>query len=136
MKKKTIAILLIVMLIIGLFACFNKVSAAEKAIDNKTESQLIEIKENQAKTLEDYKVKYGSDVYGTVAYVLNVVRIYSIPFCFLGIAIGAIKQYVIGIRKLDNLEKGMGLIVTFVTLLIICQVLPLAFALLVKFGRG
>ena len=55
---------------------------------------------------------------------------------FLGIAIGAIHQYVIGIRKLDTLEKGMGLIVTFVTLLIICQILPLAFAMFVKFGRG
>ena len=38
--------------------------------------------------------------------------------------------------KLDTLEKGMGLVVTFVTLLIICQVLPLAFAMFVKFGRG
>lgn len=49
---------------------------------------------------------------------------------------GAIHKYVIGIRKLDTLEKGMGLIVTFVTLLIICQILPLAFAVFVKFGRG
>ena len=43
-------------------------------------------------------------------------------------------QQIIG--KLDTLEKGMGLIVTFVTLLIICQILPLAFAVFVKFGRG
>jgi len=78
----------------------------------------------------------GSDVYGTVAYILNIVRIYSIPLCFLGIAIGAIHQYVIGVRKLDTLEKGMALIVTFVTILIICQILPLAFAVFVKFGRG
>lgn len=136
MKNKTLICILIVVLIIGIFASFNKVYAAEKAIDNSTESQLIEIKENQAKTLQDYKEKYGSDVYGLVAYILNIVRIYSIPFCFLGIAIGAIRQYIIGIRKLDTLEKGMGLIVAFITILIICQVLPLAFALLVKFGRG
>ena len=99
-------------------------------------TKLVEIKEKEAKSLEDYKQKYGSDAYGTVAYILNLVRIWSIPLCFLGIAVGAIHKYVIGIRKLDTLEKGMGLIVTFVTLLIICQILPLAFAVFVKFGRG
>ena len=135
--KKVLAIFTILVMTLGIFTFTNTVYAeTTKAIDNKTESQLVEIKETQTKSLEDYKQKYGSDAYGTVAYILNIVRIYSIPFCFLGIAIGAIHQYVIGIRKLDTLEKGMGLIVTFVTLLIICQVLPLAFAMFVKFGRG
>ena len=134
--KKALAIFAIFILMISIFFNITNVQAAEEVIDSETESQLIEIKDNQAKTLEDYKEKYGSDSYGLVAYILNLVRIYSIPFCFLGIAIGAIHQYVIGIRKLDTLEKGMGLIVTFVTLLIICQVLPLAFAVFVKFGRG
>ena len=136
MKKTLTMIMATLVVFLGIFAFTNNVYATEKAIDNKTESQLVEIKETQTKSLEDYKEKYGSDAYGTVAYILNIVRIYSIPFCFLGIAIGAIHQYVIGIRKLDTLEKGMGLIVTFVTLLIICQILPLAFAMFVKFGRG
>ena len=134
--KKTLAIFTILIMILGIFTFTNKVYAEEKAIDNKTESKLVEIKETQTKSLEDYKEKYGSDSYGLVAYILNLVRIYSIPFCFLGIAIGAIHQYVIGIRKLDTLEKGMGLIVTFVTLLVICQILPLAFAMFVKFEIG
>ena len=134
--KKIIAIFTMSILILGIFTCTNKVYSAEKAIDEKTESKLVEIKETQTKSLQDYQEKYGSDAYGLVAYILNLVRIYSIPFCFLGIAIGAIHQYIIGIRKLDTLEKGMGLIVTFVTLLIICQILPLAFAIFVKFGRG
>ena len=135
--KKVLAIFTILVMALGIFTFTNTVYAeTTKAIDNKTESQLVEIKETQTKSLEDYKQKYGSDAYGTVAYILNIVRIYSIPFCFLGIAIGAIHQYVIGIRKLETLEKGMGLIVTFVTLLIICQILPLAFAMFVKFGRG
>lgn len=134
--KKTVVIFTILMILLVIFTFTNKVYGAEKVIDNETESKLIEMKETQTKSLQDYKEKYGSDVYGLVAYILNIVRIYSIPFCFLGIAIGAIHRYVIGIRKLDTLEKGMGLIVTFVTLLIICQVLPLAFAMFVKFGRG
>lgn len=135
MKKITI-IVTILLIILGMFTITNKTYAAEKAIDEKTESKIIEIKENAANSIEDYQEKYGSDAYGLVAYILNLVRIYSIPLCFLGIAIGAIHQYVIGIRKLDTLEKGMGLVVTFVTLLIICQILPLAFAVFVKFGRG
>ena len=147
MKKYLIATIMIILLVISIFgttmtyAVQGNNTAVEnettdRAIDNKTESQLVELKENVANSLEDYKEKYGSDVYGTVAYILNIVRIYSIPLCFLGIAIGAIHQYVIGVRKLDTLEKGMALIVTFVTILIICQILPLAFAVFVKFGRG
>ena len=134
--KKTLAIFTILVMIMGIFTFSSKVYAEEKAIDEKTESKLVEIKDTQTKSLEDYQKKYGSDSYGLVAYILNLVRIYSIPFCFIGIAIGAIHQYVIGIRKLDTLEKGMALIVSFVTILIICQILPLAFAVFVKFGRG
>ncbi len=134
--KKAIIIVTIFVMVFGIFICTNTVNAAEQAIDEETESRLVEIKENTANSLKDYQEKYGSDVYGLVAYILNLVRIYSIPFCFLGIAIGAIHKYVVGIRKLDTLEKGLGLIVTFVTILIICQILPLAFAVFVKFGRG
>lgn len=134
--KKIVLIVTILALIMGIFLNVSTSYAAEKAIDEKTESKIVEIKENAANSLEDYKEKYGSDAYGFVAYILNLVRIYSIPLCFLGIAMGAIHQYVIGVRKLDTLERGMALIVSFVTILIICQILPLAFAVFVKFGRG
>ena len=152
--KKTIAIFTVLMITFFIFSfthysyaiqtVSNNISTnisndnalSEKAIDKETESKLIELKDSQTKSLEEYKEKYGSDTYGTVAYILNIVRIYSIPFCFLGIAIGAIHRYVIGVRKLDTLQKGMGFIISFVTLLIVCQVLPLAFAMFVKFGRG
>ena len=136
MKKALIIVTAFTIIVFGIFICTNIVNAAEQAIDEETESELVKLKEKESRTLEDYKEQYGSDIYGTVAYILNIVRIYSIPLCFLGIAIGAIHQYVVGVRKLDTLEKGMGLIVTFVTLLIICQILPLAFAVFVRFGRG
>lgn len=136
MKKIISMIAMIIITILCIVSVEDNVYATERAIDTNTESKLVEIKETQTKSLEDYKEKYGSDAYGVVAYILNLLRIYSIPFCFLGIAIGAIHKYIIGVRKLDTLEKGMGLIVTFVTLLVICQVLPLAFAMFVKFGRG
>ena len=133
MKKIVlIGMLLMVMITLG---C-NYVYAAENVIDAENESKLIEIKENAAKTLEEYKQKYGSDAYGLTAYILNIVRIYSIPFCFLGIAISAMYQYMIGIRKLDTQEKGLIMMISFITILVICQILPLAFGIVVKFGRG
>ena len=132
--KKIVAGIALLMIIV-IFG-YNQVYAAENIIDEQNESQLIKIKEDSAKTLEEYKKKYGSDAYGLTAYILNIIRIYSIPLCFLGIAISAIYQYVIGIRKLDTQEKGLVMMVSFVTILVICQILPLAFAIVVKFGRG
>ncbi len=134
--KKTVLVVAILVIVLGIFFNINKAYSADVAIDETTESKLVEIKENASSSLADYQKKYGSDSYGFVAYILNIIRIYSIPFCFLGIAIGAIHQYIIGIRKLDTLEKGLAAIVSFVTILIICQILPLAFAVFVKFGRG
>ena len=134
--KRTIVIFAILIMILGIFTFTNEVYATEKAIDEQTESKLVEIKETQTKTLEDYQEKYGSDAYGLVAYILNIIRIYSIPFCFLGIAISAMYQYMIGIRKLDTQEKGLVMMISFITILVICQILPLAFAIVVKFGRG
>ncbi len=136
MKKLTIITLLTLMLL-GIFSSVSKVEAVQNSIlSNEVEGQLVQMKKDEMDSIKDYKQKYGSDAYGVVAYILNLVRIYSIPLCFLGIAIGAIHQYVLGIRKLDTLEKGMALMVTFITILIICQILPLAFAVFVKFGRG
>lgn len=132
--KKVVAMTILLMIMV-IFGC-SQVYAAQNIIDSKNESQIVQIKENTAKTLEEYKQKYGSDAYGLTAYILNLIRIYSIPLCFLGIAISAMYQYVIGIRKLDTQEKGLVLMVSFITILVICQILPLAFAIVVKFGRG
>lgn len=132
--KKIVAIIMLLITIV-ILGC-GQVYAAENIIDEQNESKLIKIKENTAKSLEEYKQKYGSDAYGLTAYILNIIRIYSIPLCFLGIAISAIYQYVIGIRKLDTQEKGLVMMISFITILVICQILPLAFAIVVKFGRG
>lgn len=132
--KKVVALVILLITIVILGA--SQVYATENIIDEQNESQLIKIKENTVKSLEEYKQKYGSDAYGLTAYILNLIRIYSIPLCFLGIAVSAIYQYVIGIRKLDTQEKGLVMMISFITILVICQILPLAFAVVVKFGRG
>lgn len=151
MKKNiTIMFVTIMIIILGTFG-INKVYAAttaanvnntttqnkstEKVLTNETGSTLVELKEKEMKSLEDYKETYGSDAYGLTAYILHKLQIYSIPFCFLGIMVGAIYNYVLGIRHLEIQEKGLALMVSFVTLAIICQVLPLVFTIVVKFGR-
>ena len=137
MKKSVVIVSLIIAILTMCFLFATPVHAQNEAVlDSETESQLVKMKENSEKTMEYYKDKYGSDAYGVTAYVLHLISIYSIPFCFLGIAISGIYQYVIGIRKLDVKEKGLTLMVTFITTLVICQILPLAFAIVVKFGRG
>jgi len=137
MKKTVVIISLIITILTVCFLFTTPVYAENEAVsDNGVQSQTVEMIDKHKKDLEYYQKKYGSDTYGLTAYVLHIISIYSIPFCFLGIAISGIYQYVIGIRKLDVKEKGLTLMVTFITTLVICQILPLAFAIVVKFGRG
>lgn len=136
--KKTLLLISIFMATFMIFINFNpiEVYASEtNVISEETESKLIEIKESQAKSLEQYKEKYGSDTYGFTAYILHLVQVYSIPVCFLGIVISVMYRVVMGTRNLENAEKGLGMSVAIITITIICQVLPLIFAVVVKLGK-
>ena len=131
--KKIIAIFLVMFCLFSLYAVH---ASSMQVIDNKTTSQLIEIKEKELKEIEDYTEAYGTESYGMAAYILNKVRIFSIPTCFVGIAISAIYQYVIGVRKIDVRDRGLQLMIGLVTVFVIAQVLPLIFAIVVKSWRG
>lgn len=105
--------------------------------DNKNViGEISKMKEKTQMELDDYIDRYGDEVSGRTAYILKKVQIFSIPFCFLGVALSAIYQYVIGIRKLDTRDKGFYSLVGFVTIFVICQVLPLVFAIVIKGWRG
>ena len=138
MKKNITIIMVTIMMVVGFF-CINKSYAVanniEQVMPKETESTIVQLKEKEMKSLEDYKERYGSDSYGLTAYILHKIQVYSIPFCFLGILVGGIWNYVLGIRHLEVQEKGLAMMVSFVTLTIICQVLPLVFTIVVKFGR-
>ena len=138
MQRKVAKIIITIMIFMIVFSISSFVDAnsTENILETEQSTELIEIKESTKGKLAEYIEKYGSTPYGVVAYILNVVRIYSIPFCFIGIAIGSIYQYVIGIRKLDVRDRGFYLIISFVTILLICQVLPLVFAIVVNGWRG
>ncbi len=130
--KKIIAIIFILLIIFGTVTVY-----ATNTITSETATtNLVEMKDKALKALEDYQVAYGNNTYGLVAYILNIVRIYSIPFGFVGIVLAAIYRYVIGIRKLDVQDKGFGVLVAIITVMVICQVLPLIFAIVVRGWRG
>ena len=135
MKKAFLFITVVLSIIMLLCVFTTKTYATENENANNTQSNLVELKDKQAKSLEEYQEKYGSETYGFTAYILHLVQIYSIPFCFLGIVISIIYKVVIGARHIENAEKGLGMIVAMVTITIICQVLPLIFALVIKLGR-
>ncbi len=134
--KKVIAVIFIILVVFGTVSVYatntnNNTLTAETATSN-----LVELKDKAWKSMQDYQAAYGNDTYGMVAYFLNIVRIYSIPFGFVGIVIAAIYRYVIGIRKLDVQDKGFGVLVAIITVMVICQVLPLIFAIVVRGWRG
>lgn len=131
--KKVIAVFLI---IFCMFSFFNVFANNKQVLNKETTNKLIEIKEKELKSIEDYTEAYGTESYGMTAYILNKIRIYSIPCCFIGIAISAIYQYVIGIRRIDVRDRGLILMIGFITIFVICQVLPLIFAIVVKSWRG
>lgn len=138
MLKKITIIALLAIIIFGTISFLSTTYAVtgEEVLESDQATELVEIKESTKGKLDEYIEKYGSTPYGVAAYILNIVRIYSIPFCFIGIAVGSIYQYVLGIRKLDVRDRGFMLIITFVTVLLICQVLPLIFAIVVNGWRG
>lgn len=134
MKKLVISIMVIAIVLLS----FGTTLAVEEknTLETETASQLLNMKEETKTELDEYNRKYGSESYGMTAFILNKVRLYSIPLCFIGIAVGALYQYVLGTRRLDMKQKGFALIVAFITILVICQVLPLIFAIVVRGWRG
>lgn len=132
--KFTLIFITIITIIIMAFGC-SIVFAANETKNKSAESKLVELKEKELSSLEDYEEAYASKSYGMTAYILHKVQIYSIPLCFLGIIIAAAYRYVIGVRHIETQEKGLGIMVGIVTLGVICQVLPLVFTIVVKFGR-
>lgn len=134
---KKVVILMSVILTLVIIFCTNTVYATDQILNTETTSKMIEMSEKQKEDLEDFVEEYGSETYGFTAFVLDRIRIFSIPFCFLGIAVSAIYQYVIGIRKLDVRYKGFYTMIAFITIFVIAQVLPLVFVIVIKgFGRS
>ena len=135
--KKLIIPIFIFFIVLGLFSvAYAEPLQQIQSVTTQAESELVGMKSDVEKEIQNYEELYGSKSYGFTAYILNKIQIFSIPLCFLGIAIGSIWQYVIGIRRMDIRDRGFGLIIAFITILVICQILPLVFAIVVQGWRG
>lgn len=128
--KKTIAIILIILCILSI----NTVWAAEG--DTIEQNSSGDIKNKMEEKKQEFTERYG-EPYWLAGYIIeDIVQPYSIPLCFAGIAMGLIFQYVMGTRRLDYKHRGFGTVIIFVTILIICQVLPFVYALVVTGWGG
>ncbi len=88
------------------------------------------VSENERKRAE-YIDEYNDKMLGTVAYGLYMIQKYSWPICFIGITIGSFNFLILGNKKLDKKEQGFGWIVGFTMALVVFNVLPLIYAVLV-----
>lgn len=109
----------------------NSKESSSETLKGQSTGTLLELKTHEAETLEEYKEDYGSDTYGVTAYILDKVRFFSIPLGFIGLAFTGIYQYVIGLKRLDIRDKGFSGMIAIITLMVICQILPLIFAIVV-----
>lgn len=133
--KKTIAVILIILCIlsIGTVVFGTEVNTLE----NNNKNDVEEMKSKMEVKREEYTEKYGSDAYWLAGFIIEeIVQPYSIPFCFIGIVVGLLFQYVLGTRRLDYKHRGFSTVIVFVTVLLICQVLPFIYALVVIGWRG
>ena len=137
MKKIIVGIILVLMLsLVASTTVFAEASTVSNTVADENANKISGMQESVSEKIAEFSERYESDAYGMAAFVLYVARIFSIPVCFVGIIIGALNQYVLGTRRLDKKHKGYGIIMTFVTLLVICQVLPLIFTIVVIGWRG
>ncbi len=133
MKKIAKTMLIATVMLICFFSTVyaTKNETADETLKSESTGRLLELKTHELNTIDDYKQKYGSDTYGVTAYILDRVRIYSIPLVFIGIAFSAIYQYVIGLKKLDIRDKGFSSMIAIITIGVICQILPIVFAIVI-----
>ena len=96
--------------------------ASEKILENMSKKE---------RKIAKYTDKYNDKTLAYTAYGLDVAQLYSIPVFIILITWGAFNCYIIGEKKLDKREHGFAMIVAGLVGLVVFQVLPFLFALLV-----
>jgi hypothetical protein len=117
----------------------SKASKEEQKFSNATTTTKNNLKSKDEK-LRIYMAPISeggrglSSINAHVLYYLELAQLYSYPVCFIGIVIGSLNFFIIGNKKLDKREQGFNMLVTLILGLIVFQVLPLLFAIIVA-GR-
>ena len=109
----------------------DNMEALENAdIPSASKDVIGNVSENDRKKAELID-EYNDELLGMVAYGLFLIQKYSLPICFIGITMGAFNFLILGNKKLDKKEQGFGWIVGFTMALVVFNVLPLIYAVLV-----
>lgn len=125
-------------------ASASEVKSSEKSASNvelseasKTTQKNLTAKEEEIQKYMKSREQKGlglSRTNATVLYYLHLIQVYSYPVCFVGLAIASLNFFIIGNKKLEKREQGFKMLVTLIVGLIVFQVLPLLFAIIVA-GR-
>ena len=100
----------------------NITQASDKILSNMSKKD---------KKISEYTDKYNNETFGVTAYYLEVIQLYSIPVFIILLTVGAFNFYIIGEKKLDKKQQGFSFIMSALCGLVVFQVLPFLFALLV-----
>lgn len=112
----------------------EKQIVGDEALPEKQKTELLKLKDQSRDSLTKYKEKYKNNVvYGTIAYVLNIVRLASVPFFVIGYLISIVYEFIVGMKRREMVRKGRGMRITLGSAFIMAQVLPLVFAIVIKF---
>ncbi len=112
----------------------NKTVKGDGALPEKQKTELLNLKETSRTSLEKYKAKFKNNaIYGTIGYILNIVRLTSIPFFVIGILISIVYEYIVGMKRREMVRKGRGLRITMISIFVVAQILPLIFVIVIKF---
>lgn len=122
--KKIFTLLLIIFILLSNVCIYA--TAVEDIIGG--ESEIVGFRKKINEDIASFNDKYGTS-YGFVAYILNRFQVWSIPICFAGLIVTGTSTYVINARNLAQRQKGWNMMIGVLLFLVICQILPLAFAL-------
>lgn len=106
----------------------------DEALPFKQKTELLKMKDDSRDQLTKYIEKYKNNViYGTIAYVLNIVRLSAVPFFVVGYLISIVYEFIVGMKRREMVRKGRGMRITLVSAFVMAQLLPLIFAIVIKF---
>ena len=112
----------------------SDIEELDDRMGNASKTTIENVNSKEAKIEQYTKELGGNRTNGTVLYYLKEVQKYSIPVCFVGLVIASLNFFIIGNKKLEKRESGFRMLVTLIVGLIVFQVLPLLFAIIVA-GR-
>ena len=98
-----------------------------------SKTRLLVLRDSSLKTLEKYRNEYrNSIIYGTIAYILHMLSLISIPILVILLIVSYVYDSVIGLKTRSLYNKGRLIRFHVLTFFVACQLMPLIFATVIK----